>query len=271
MEPSRAKNVSCVEGLHRFHFEAGYELCRFECSSYYSRQAQNFCNSCKEMDFVLYHPGKRDLWLVEVKDYRFDARPRVRELVDALCRKVRDSLFLLRAGAFSAPLEYPDEGISLREMARLSLEAKRIHLAFLLELDTRGIFAGSGMLSNIKDLLLRQLSFIDPAMVCTPITRSQGQGPWLVTPAGGEHSARVEKRLEQVRQQREEERRASAARVKHPQTGEQTTGGPPIPRWKRRLEERRRGLGGNHTSRRSRQQRRKSSRGGVDREGGAPQ
>lgn len=252
MESHHTRGVSCVEGVHRFHFEAGYELCRFECSAYYSRQAQNFCNSCKEMDFVLYHPGKRDLWLIEVKDYRFDARPRVRELVDALCRKVRDTLFLLRAGSFSAPLEYPDEGISLREMARLSLEAKHVHLAFLLELDTKGIFAGSGMLSNIKDLLLRQLSFIDPGMVCAPITRSQGQGPWWVTPAGTAHSARVERRLEQVRMQREEERLAQTAREKRKRP-EQTEGKErPAPLWRRRLEERERGLAGNHASRRGR-------------------
>ena len=31
-----------------------------------------------------------------MKDYRFNARPKVRELVEKLCRKVRDSLFLLR-------------------------------------------------------------------------------------------------------------------------------------------------------------------------------
>lgn len=249
MEPYRSKGASCVEGVHRFHFEAGYELCRFECSPYYSRQAQNFCNSCKEMDFVLYHPGKRDLWLIEVKDYRFDARPRVRELVDALCRKVRDTLFLLRAGAFSAPLEYPDEGISLREMARLSLEAKHVHLAFLLELDTKGIFAGSGMLSNIKDMLLRQLSFIDPAMVCTPITRSQGQGPWFVTPAGTDHSARVEKRLAQARLLREEESKRIAAKER-PARPEPTGRDLSVPLWRRRFEERQRGLGGNHASRR---------------------
>ena len=36
-----------------------------------------FCGGCKEMDFLLYHPERRDLWLVEVKDYRFDARPKV--------------------------------------------------------------------------------------------------------------------------------------------------------------------------------------------------
>ena len=73
-----------MEGLHRFNFEAGYYVCRFECSPFYSHHAQNFCNSCKEMDFVLYHPGKKELWLIEVKDYRFNARPKVRELVEQM-------------------------------------------------------------------------------------------------------------------------------------------------------------------------------------------
>ena len=94
--------TSCVEGLHRFNFEAGYYVCRFECSPFYSHHAQNFCNSCKEMDFVLYHPGKKELWLIEVKDYRFNARPKVKELVEKLCRKVRDCLFLLRTAALCA-------------------------------------------------------------------------------------------------------------------------------------------------------------------------
>lgn len=249
-----SRNASCVEGLHRFHFDAGYEVCRFECSPYYSRYAQNFCNSCKEMDFVLYHPGKRELWLIEVKDYRFDARPRVHELVDALCRKVRDTLFLLRAAAVAAPPEYPDEGISLREMARLSLAAKHIHLAFLLELDTRGIFAGSGMLSNIKDLLLRQLSFIDPGMICTPITRSQRQGPWFVTPAEGEHSARIEKRLRQAHEEKERARNLAVNHAGKPVASDKETRPTKQPLWRKRCEERERGLSGNHASRRRKRQ-----------------
>lgn len=65
-----------VEGVHRFWIDEGYVVCRIECSDYYARQAQNFCGGCKEMDFLLYHPERRDLWLVEVKDYRFDARPK---------------------------------------------------------------------------------------------------------------------------------------------------------------------------------------------------
>ena len=92
-KPSKAYYV---EGVHRFWIDEGYVVCRIECSDYYARQAQNFCGGCKEMDFLLYHPERRDLWLVEVKDYRFDARPKVGELV---CAGIRCSS--------SGPLPWP--------------------------------------------------------------------------------------------------------------------------------------------------------------------
>lgn len=121
---------SYIEGVHRFVFDAGYEVCRIECSGFYSRQTQNFSGGTKEVDFMLYHPGRKELWLIEVKDYRFDARPKVRELVNVLCRKVKDSLFLLRTAAMCAPDEEALEGLSLGRFARLSCGAESVHLAF---------------------------------------------------------------------------------------------------------------------------------------------
>ena len=69
-KPSKAYYV---EGVHRFWIDEGYVVCRIECSDYYARQAQNFCGGCKEMDFLLYHPERRDLWLVEVRDFSIQA------------------------------------------------------------------------------------------------------------------------------------------------------------------------------------------------------
>ncbi len=198
-----APPTSCVEGVHRFTFEPGYLVCRCECSPFYSHHAQNFCNSCKEMDFILYHPEKRELWLVEVKDYRFNARPKVRELVEKLCRKVRDSLFLLRTAALCAPEERPAEGISLRDMARMSLEAQTIRVCFTVELGRTGLFPPKSLLATIRDLLYRQICFIDPQMLCVPITESGSVAPWRISPAGEEHSARITRRMEDARQQRE--------------------------------------------------------------------
>lgn len=248
------EGTSCVEGLYRFHFEAGYYVCRFECSPFYSHHAQNFCNSCKEMDFVLYHPGKKELWLVEVKDYRFNARPKVRELVEKLCRKVRDCLFLLRTAALCAPEEEPEEGISLREMARMSMQAKHIRLAFTIELGNTGLFPPKALLSTIRDLLYRQMRFIDPQMLCLPITESGGAGPWRISPAGNDHSARIRKRLENAQneqararklaeeQERHRERVAARRRRKARKTH--------LPLWKQRAMEREEGKTGTHADRR---------------------
>lgn len=249
--------TSCVEGLHRFNFEAGYYVCRFECSPFYSHHAQNFCNSCKEMDFVLYHPGKKELWLIEVKDYRFNARPKVRDLVEKLCRKVRDCLFLLRTAALCAPEEEPAEGISLRDMARMSLQAKHIRIAFTIELGTTGLFPPKALLSTIRDLLYRQIRFIDPDMLCLPITESGGIGPWTITPAVGEYSARINKRMEEARlaREREIERKVQAEQARHQEKlrdkRRRRKRKSNLPLWKQRALERAEGKTGTHADRRS--------------------
>lgn len=195
MNSSKNQESAYIEGVHRFVIDEGYLVCRVECSEYYFRSAQNFCGGCKEMDFLLYHPKNRDLWLIEVKDYRFDARPKVRELVDALCKKVRDTLFLLKSAALCAPQEYPLEGVSLRDFARQAQRAKSLHLGFLLEMGATGaVMTDGGMLANIKNLLLRSMKFLDAELLCSPITHTKKVGPWVVSDAHGEVSKRVELR-----------------------------------------------------------------------------
>lgn len=245
--------TSCIEGLHRFVFEAGFHVCRFECSPFYSHHAQNFGGSCKEMDFVLYHPGKKELWLIEVKDYRFNARPKVQELVEKLCRKVRDCLFLLRTAALCAPEEEPAEGISLRDMARMSLQAKRIRVAFTIELPRTGSYPPMTLLAHIRDLLYRQIRFIDPQMVCVPVTAPSADCPWRVFPAGNEHSARIRKRIEEVRLARENEERRRLELQRHREREaakkQKRRRKSPVPLWKQRAQERAEGKTGTHADR----------------------
>jgi hypothetical protein len=176
--------------------------------------------------------------------------------VEKLCRKVRDCLFLLRTAALCAPEEEPDEGISLREMARMSMNAKHIRLAFTIELGNTGLFPPKALLSTIRDLLYRQMRFIDPQMICLPITESGGAGPWTITPAGNDHSARIRKRLENAQseqakarklaeeQERHRERVAARRRKKARKTH--------IPLWKQRAMEREEGKTGTHADRRIR-------------------
>ena len=201
---------------------------------------------------MLYHPGKKELWLIEVKDYRFNARPKVQDLVEKLCRKVRDSLFLLRTAALCAPEEEPAEGISLRDMARMSLQAKHIRVAFTIELGSTGLYPPKSLLAHIRDLLYRQIRFIDPEMLCLPITESGGVGPWAISPAGNEHSARIQKRMEEARLAREkaarqaaEQAKADARRERRRKKRKESA----IPLWKQRAMEREAGLSGTHKDR----------------------
>ena len=244
-----------VEGVHRFWIDEGYVVCRIECSDYYARQAQNFCGGCKEMDFLLYHPERRDLWLVEVKDYRFDARPKVGELVCALSRKVRDTMFLLRAASVAAPHEEPAEGISLRDFSILASEAETLHLAFLLEMGMGGVWTDGGLLANVKNLLVG----------CAPITYPHRIGPWRVTSAHGEVSKRVEirraRKLAEIQEQRRRERLEAQEEIAWQEKSRKGSGFHPaetaekMPQWKRRLQQRMNGESANHEGRRRKRKR----------------
>lgn len=251
-----------VEGVHSFTFDEGYLVCRIECSSFYSRQAQNFCGGCKEMDFLLYHPEKKDLWLIEVKDYRFDARPKVLDLVNALTRKVKDTLFLLRSAAVSAPDECPPEGVSLREFAKCSIHAESLHLAFLMEMGMSGVWTDGGILANVKNMLTMALKFIDAEPVCAPITWPHRVGPWRVTPAHGELSKRIQIRrrnkLAEIQAQRRLERERLEAKVKPPAItpDDKKEKQAKLPLWKQRLEQRIAGESGNHEGRKKKKKHR---------------
>lgn len=201
---------------------------------------------------MLYHPSKKELWLIEVKDYRFNARPKVQDLVEKLCRKVRDCLFLLRTAALCAPEEEPPEGISLRDMARMSLHAKHIRIAFTIELGSSGLYPAKSMLAHIRDLLYRQIRFIDPEMICLPITESAGAGPWTISPAGNEHSARIRKRIEEAQQARERQAKAAAEKARQEaKQAHRRKKKEKKPLWKQRAEERQAGRTGTHRDRRT--------------------
>ena len=261
-KPSKAYYV---EGVHRVWIDEGYVVCRIECSDYYARQAQNFCGGCKEMDFLLYHPERRDLWLVEVKDYRFDARPKVGELVCALSRKVRDTMFLLRAASVAAPDEEPAEGISLRDFSIQASGAETLHLAFLLEMGMGGVWTDGGLLANVKNLLVGSMRFLDAELVCAPITYPRRIGPWRVTSAHGEVSKRVEirraRKLAEIQEQRRRERMTAQEEGAWQEKSREDAGSHAapaeerMPQWKRRLRQRMNGESANHEGRRRKRKR----------------
>src|SRR4051812_42108912 len=86
------------EGHLTFSFPDEWHICRPEKTSFYSRHFQNFCNGCKEMDFVAFDPAELILWFIEVKDYGVNPRIKQGELADEVALKTRDVLAMLPVG-----------------------------------------------------------------------------------------------------------------------------------------------------------------------------
>lgn len=90
---------SYQENRIRFEFPDGWKVLRPEKASYYTRHFQNFAGGCKEMDFILFEPANRVLWLLEVKDYTSNPRTKTQCVFEEIAEKIRDSLALLLAGS----------------------------------------------------------------------------------------------------------------------------------------------------------------------------
>ena len=92
-------------------------------------------------------------------------------------------------------------------------------------------------------------------MICLPITESGGVGPWQISPAGNEHSARIQKRIEEARAAREKQARLAAEQAKLEARRERRRKKRKenaLPLWKQRAQERAAGLSGTHKDRRPR-------------------
>jgi hypothetical protein len=87
------------EGRIRFEFPDGWTVLRPEKASYYTRHFQKMAGGCKEMDFVLFEPANRVLWLLEAKDYTTERRTKEQCIFEEVAVKIRDSLALLLAGS----------------------------------------------------------------------------------------------------------------------------------------------------------------------------
>lgn len=83
----------------RLEFPDGWKVLRPAKGAYYKRHFQTFAGGCKEMDFILFEPVSRVLWLLEVKDYKTNRRVKPQCVFEEIAEKVRDSLALLLASS----------------------------------------------------------------------------------------------------------------------------------------------------------------------------
>ena len=60
---------SFQEGALEFRFPDAWLVCRPAESPFYRRHFSGFAGGCREVDFLIFDPNDRALWLLEVKDF----------------------------------------------------------------------------------------------------------------------------------------------------------------------------------------------------------
>lgn len=113
------------EGALTFRFPAGWQVKRYDDSSFYRERFQQIANS-KSVDFVAYDPNAEALWLIEVKDYRAHPREKSVDLFGEVAQKVRDTL----AGLFVAK-RHPE--VDMYQLARGVRNKRTIRVVLHLE------------------------------------------------------------------------------------------------------------------------------------------
>jgi hypothetical protein len=91
-----------TEGSITYSFPENHIVFRPEDSTFYAKHWQNFSitpggEGNAEVDFVVFNPSDKRLWLIEAKDYRLHARTKPSEIGQEFARKCRDTLSLLGA------------------------------------------------------------------------------------------------------------------------------------------------------------------------------
>ena len=110
----------------------------------------------KAVDIAAIDPAKT-VWLIEVKDYRFDARTKAIDLADEIAIKVRDSLAMFLAAAMNA------NDTNEKAMARAIVRASRICVVAHIEqtVQPSRLRRRSIDLNSVRDKLRRLLHFLD--------------------------------------------------------------------------------------------------------------
>ena len=117
--------VTLTEQRLAFNFDEGVPATQYDEWSFYRNQFNAAFSGAKAVDFLCL--ANRQLWLIEVKDYRHHRRTKLVDLGDEMADKVRDTLAGLMAARCNA--NNPEE----HELARTALTCSRLRVVLHLE------------------------------------------------------------------------------------------------------------------------------------------
>ena len=172
----------CIqEGELIFDFPADWEVSQYDAWSFYRNRFKDSCTGCKAIDFVaILSRNRRELWLVEVKDYRRHPRTKAIDLPEEIALKVRDSLAGIVAASFQA------DDSNERSHANRALQNKKVRVAVHLEQPKKHsrLFPRSIDPSKVLQKLKVLIKPIDPHPLVVERSNCQFRAGWVVHTVG---------------------------------------------------------------------------------------
>ena len=160
----------------QFTFPEGWQVLKYDDSSFHRNQFQSFAGGSKALDAVALAPD-RTLWLIEVKDYSRSRRSKAGTVFSEVAAKLRATL----AGLAAARVRANDK--SEREFAHEAMGAGSLRVALHLDQPERSsrLFPQVIDPKTARTQLRREVRAVDPQAVCCGRGVGQAPVPWTVT------------------------------------------------------------------------------------------
>lgn len=167
-----------TEGDLVFTFPDGWIALQYDATAYYVNRFQGLAHS-KGIDIIALSPGPASqLWLIEIKDYRAQARTKTIDIFDEVALKVRDSL----AGLYAAG-HCPDDSV-LRTFARAIAPDVPVRVVLHLEQTNKPSRLRPGVTErqNHRLKLRQKVKAVDKRAHVCEIASQHADVRWAVSP-----------------------------------------------------------------------------------------
>ncbi|WLQ11330.1 hypothetical protein O5O45_16415 [Hahella aquimaris] len=162
-----------VDGL-TFEFPKSWVVSKCDEWSFYRKQFSKMWNGIKSLDILAIGPGK-EVWLIEVKDYRLNVRTKPSHLHIEIAEKVFDTLALI------LPCRLNSNNLKEREVSHFILGAQKLRVALHLEQPRKSSKLRPRAINpaDVQQKLRKMLKPIDAHPLVVEISKSHGM-PWSV-------------------------------------------------------------------------------------------
>ena len=154
----------------RFCFPSGWQVEQYDAQGSFYRQKFVSVADSKAVDIVAINPKGKELWLIEVKDFRAFPTKDTQDIIGVIISKVRDTLAGILTATFNGEPFY-----------KTAIEQERVRVVFHLEQPVKPSKLYPQLIDwdNGTRKLKQRIRVIDPhAKLCN---MKRNNNPWTVT------------------------------------------------------------------------------------------